>query len=84
MGFRDYRTGIGGTCLNCEDRHPACHDTCEKYQTARKAWDERQMMIREAKNQRRIYDDHVLHQVVKERKRGVNAGKHYKYSNKSS
>ena len=23
-----------GTCLNCTERYPACHDHCEKYQTA--------------------------------------------------
>ena len=84
MGFRDYHTGIGGTCLNCQDRYPACHDSCEKYQSARKAWDERQEIIREAKRERRIYDDHVKCQVVKERKRGVKSGRHYKFSNKMS
>ncbi len=41
---------VKSPCLNCEDRFPACHDTCEKYKeykaesmadkTARHKWEQ--------------------------------------------
>ena len=40
---------ITGCCKGCKDRHPACHDTCEKYIKARDEWLEKKSVIAKAK-----------------------------------
>ena len=32
-------------CKECTERYTACHDTCKKYLTAKKEWDERRKKI---------------------------------------
>ena len=34
------------TCKDCDQRHPGCHDKCEKYQAEKKAYEERQAVKR--------------------------------------
>jgi hypothetical protein len=29
------------TCKDCDQRHPGCHDKCEKYQAEKKVYEER-------------------------------------------
>lgn len=38
-----------GTCRGCEDRHPACHDTCERYQKRKAECDEFREYVRKQK-----------------------------------
>lgn len=37
-----------GTCKDCKERYPACHDHCERYLTAKKEIIERKMAYRKA------------------------------------
>ncbi|MDY5331818.1 MAG: hypothetical protein SPG98_03505 [Porcincola intestinalis] len=32
-------------CMNCQERHLACHDTCEKYLKARQEYQEQKHKI---------------------------------------
>ena len=41
--------GIKGCCKDCPIRHEACHDTCEKYQKARREWEAHKEMVSESK-----------------------------------
>lgn len=34
------------TCKDCSDRHPGCHDHCEKYQNEKVAYEKRKADIR--------------------------------------
>ena len=34
------RSRIDNTCRGCTERRPACHDHCDRYQKAKKEWDE--------------------------------------------
>lgn len=34
-------------CINCNERHPGCHDHCQSYQDARKAHEEMKEKKRE-------------------------------------
>lgn len=47
MGFNGYKT----PCKNCTKRFVGCHATCEEYIKARKKLDEKNEMIRKAKNE---------------------------------
>lgn len=77
MGFRDYNGGIKGVCYGCEERYPACHDTCEKYKEARAEYDQRKETILKEKNKDREHDTYKLHSVRKAKKEGRNHGKNY-------
>lgn len=68
MGYRDYQTGIGGTCRDCEDRYPACHDSCEKYRKASADWQKRKDKIRKAKKEAQMYDEYKINKIKRERK----------------
>ena len=60
MGWNNYGRGITETCYQCEDRHPACHDHCEKYLSAKEQWKERQERTKRAKEEFFIsYQQHV-------------------------
>ena len=82
MGYRDIKTGIDGTCLGCQDRYPACHDTCEKYLEAKASWENKKQIIRDARDESRVYDNYKLGRIIRERKKGTNSGKTYKWTNK--
>lgn len=41
MGTTNFgRATIGGCCKDCNERHEACHDHCEKYKAALSEWRE--------------------------------------------
>lgn len=42
-------------CLNCESRHTACHDTCEKYKTEKKEFEERKAFVYELNHSQSVY-----------------------------
>lgn len=44
------------TCRDCPDRHPACHDHCEKYQEALAEWKEKKQSIKHTKKMHREFD----------------------------
>ena len=69
MGYRDYRSGIDGTCFDCKERYPACHDTCQKYIEARKNWEDKKAKIIEAKNEEAIYYGYKKEKIRKELKK---------------
>lgn len=55
-------------CKDCQDRHPACHDRCEKYIQAKKDLQERKDMILKAMQKDAIYMDYKRKKIRKERR----------------
>lgn len=55
-------------CKDCPDRHPACHDHCEKYIQAKKDLQERKDMILKAMQKDAIYMDYKRKKIRKERR----------------
>ncbi len=51
-------------CKDCEDRHPACHDKCERFADFRKEIDR----IKEAKRQHMIREGWSPHVIEKKDK----------------
>lgn len=70
MNIRDYHTGIGGCCKDCEERHVACHDHCEKYLDAKGKWEERKRIVKDAKDKEGIYSYYKRKKITKEIKKG--------------
>ena len=69
-GFVDFKT-VGHCCKDCAERHPACHDTCEKYIKAKAEWTEIQEKIKHERNLTWSFDTYHFDQVVKRQiKRG--------------
>ena len=55
-------------CKDCPDRHPACHDRCEKYQEAkRKVQEEKEKLLTAMKNDA-VYADYKRKKIRKERR----------------
>ena len=81
MSYRDYHSGIDGTCLNCENRYPACHDSCEKYLTAKAKFEEQKKIIKTAKEEFLAVDAFKRDVISKTKKRGRNQGKSYTHIN---
>lgn len=73
MSYRNFST-IDSCCHECEERHPACHDHCEKYIEAKKKWDEKNIAIRESKKDERLYKDYKYNRI--EKAKGVIYGKY--------
>lgn len=82
MGFSNFSSGIRSVCYDCQDRYPACHDTCEKYLDAKNEYQNRKQVIESARNEYKQYDLYKLETVRKARK-GRNASKVYSKSNNS-
>ena len=66
--FGNYTSGIAGTCLDCTDRYPGCHDAYEKYQGAKKEWNERRDRIREEKEKSKLFAEYKVTKIIRERK----------------
>ena len=79
MGYRDYHTGINGTCYGCPDRtiEPNCHTTCEKYIKAKDTWENHKNMIKAAKEKEGIYTHYKHDKIRREIRKGAEHGKHY-------
>lgn len=45
MGYRRSRVGL--VCKDCEDRHPGCHDHCEKYARSKEKEQKETQVIKE-------------------------------------
>lgn len=65
-GFNRQR--ITESCKDCQDRHPACHDHCERYKEAKKQWDERKEVIKAARDKAREIDLYQKSAVQRMRK----------------
>jgi len=50
-------------CRYCEERHPLCHDTCEKYISHKLKEEERKAIIRKAKKERSLIDDYQMRAI---------------------
>ena len=46
------------TCKDCEERHPACHDTCEKYREQKQKFQQEKEFIAHAKEKENVYYDY--------------------------
>ena len=68
MGFCTPNGKIINTCMDCEDRHPACHDTCEKYQAAKAEHEKRKQAIRDA-SEFDIYKAKIIRKTKKKNQR---------------
>ena len=80
MGLDEYRQRtIGGCCRDCKERYEACHDYCEKYRDARDNWQQHKQMVREAKEEDKLYNDYKYKRITKaliKKGKGVANGKH--------
>lgn len=47
-------------CKNCPNRHPACHDKCEKYLKVKRARDEKKEAIRRDK----FHNEYTINRVL--------------------
>ena len=56
------------TCLDCQERHPACHDTCEKYLEAKNNHEKIKKAIVDAKDYD-IYKAKIIRETEKKNKR---------------
>lgn len=54
-------------CKNCPDRHPACHDKCERYLAVKRARDEKKEAIRREK----ISDGYTINRVLDKQDRAA-------------
>lgn len=65
--------GISGCCRDCQERYPACHDTCEKYLSAKESWETKKQKIKESKKD--PYWDYRAECIEREKRRGKYHGK---------
>lgn len=77
-GFRD---GMKSVCYLCEDRHPACHDTCKAYLLAKQEHEEQKQMI---KKNRDAYDNYEVYHYQAVQRAKKNAAHHGKSYDKKS
>ena len=68
VGARIKGSQIGGCCKDCQERFPACHDVCATYLAAKAEWNEKQELIREAKQKVKLIDGYHFEQIQKVRK----------------
>lgn len=61
--------GIGTACYECPDRHPACHDTCPKYQQALAEWMEFKRNAKHNKQMHQLYDKYRVEAYIKGKRR---------------
>ena len=72
MGIDDFRgKRIGGCCKECTERYEACHDSCEKYQNARREWEEYKDMVKRGKKPTE-YDEYMFVSIREMKKRRRN------------
>lgn len=45
-------------CKDCEERHTACHDHCEKYKQAKAAMEDRKKQIEDGRKKDKEYEDY--------------------------
>jgi len=57
------------TCLDCQERHPACHDHCDKYQAAKEKRSEEIQKIRENKRLSLELYHHKIEKMRQENKK---------------
>ena len=55
-------------CRDCQERHPACHDRCEKYQEAKRKVQEEKDKILNAMKKDAVYADYKRKKIRKERR----------------
>ena len=60
----DKGSNLGSCCQDCQDRYEACHDSCPTYLEARKAWQEKQTMIREYKEKDVFFYRYKLERIT--------------------
>lgn len=53
---------------NCPKRFQACHSTCKEYADYRKALDERNKKIRQARSVNTMLDEYVVNDVMKKKR----------------
>jgi len=62
------RSSIDSCCLNCPDRHPACHDKCEKYKAAKEVWEAKKRSIKQVRDKVKDYDGFKIVNVRRTKK----------------
>lgn len=58
-----------GTCRNCDKRKPGCHDTCEKYLSAKARYDEKKEIERDIKCKEGRADAYFKRSCAKRKRR---------------
>lgn len=63
--------GISDCCRRCEERYPACHDYCEKYQEALEKWNDRKAKIKAEKHDEyELYKSKAILDMKRRRRNG--------------
>ena len=62
------RSSIGNCCFECPERHPACHDTCEKYKAAKDVWEAKKRSIKKVRDKYKDYDGFKIETVQRTKK----------------
>ena len=52
--------GISQCCRFCEERYPACHDTCERYLSAAAEWEKYKAQVKAEKD-----DEFYIYKVTR-------------------
>lgn len=76
-GFRINGKDVGSCCRECNDKFPACHDVCEKFQKAQAEWEQKKKQIEDAKRASKAYDDYHYRSIGKCRRARFMKGKGY-------
>ena len=72
---------IQSPCKGCQERYPACHDSCQRYIDAKSEFEETKQRIHDAQQSDKAYLDYKLGKIAHERKQGANSGRNYKFKN---
>lgn len=83
MGFQSFRlyNGFEKVCQDCQERHLACHDSCERYQSVKESYEEHKEKIKDAKKKEQIIDSFKKERIDKSRRVGHkdNFSTHYSH-----
>lgn len=71
------RNRIGDCCYECENRHTACHDSCDKYKQVKAEYEAKKKRISDAKDLARTYDVYHYMRITNQRKINLGKGKGY-------
>lgn len=69
MGFENLAKKVT-CCYECQNRYPACHDSCEKYQTERAEYLEKKDAINKERLKQKGFDTWKIQMVKQTKARG--------------
>ena len=67
--FKKERGELPDVCYGCAERHFRCHETCEKYLTAKKEYAASREAVAEAKKTDNVMDSYYAAAIKRQKKR---------------